>query len=52
MLNIAESFFGTLEEEGLTECLREAGFTHKNTKREDLPNGKALVRLDYKEERA
>lgn len=37
-----------MEEDGLTECLREAGFTHINTKKEDLPNGKALVRLDFK----
>lgn len=39
-----------MEEDGLTECLKEAGFALMSTKREDLPNGKALVRLDFKEE--
>lgn len=38
-----------MEEDALKECLKEAGFTHMCTKREDLPNGKALVRLDFKE---
>ena len=37
-----------MEEHALKECLKEAGFTHTGTKREDLPNGKALVRLDFK----
>ena len=38
-----------MEEDSLKECLKEAGFTHTGTKKEDLPNGKALVRLDFKE---
>lgn len=38
-----------MDEDALKECLKEAGFTHTGTKREDLPNGKALVRLDFKE---
>ena len=38
-----------MEEDALKECLKEAGFTHTGTKREDLPNGKAFVRLDFKE---
>lgn len=37
-----------MEEDGLKECLRKAGFMHIGTKREELPNGKALVRLDFK----
>ncbi len=37
-----------MDEDALKECLKEAGFSHTGTKREDLPNGKALVRLDFK----
>lgn len=37
-----------MDEDALKECLNEAGFSHTDTKREDLPNGKALVRLDFK----
>ncbi|MCR5341276.1 MAG: class I SAM-dependent methyltransferase [Saccharofermentans sp.] len=37
-----------MDEDALKECLNEAGFSHTGTKREDLPNGKALVRLDFK----
>jgi len=39
-----------MEEKELTECLKEAGYSLIGTDREDLPNGKALVRLDYKKD--
>ena len=39
-----------MEEQALTDCLKEAGFKAGGSFREDLPNGKALVRLDYKKD--
>ena len=39
-----------MEENELTECLKKAGYSLKGSEREDLPNGKALVRLDYKKD--
>ena len=39
-----------MEENKLTGCLKEAGYSLTGTVREDLPNGKALVRLDYKKD--
>ena len=37
-----------MEEAALTECLKTAGFEKILTERDDLPNGKALLRLDYR----
>jgi len=37
-----------MEDGALTECLKAAGFEKILTEREDLPNGKALLRLDYR----
>ena len=39
-----------MEEQALTGCLKEIGYEFIRTSREDLPNGKALVRLDYKKD--
>ena len=39
-----------MEEQALTDCLKAAGFKAVGSEREDLPNGKALVRLDYKKD--
>ena len=39
-----------MEEHALTDCLKEAGFKAAGSFREDLPNGKALVRLDFKKD--
>lgn len=39
-----------MEEQALTDCLKAAGFKVIGSVREDLPNGKALVRLDYKKD--
>ena len=36
-----------MEEQSLSECLKEAGYSFRSSEREDLPNGKALLRLDY-----
>ena len=37
-----------MEDGALTECMTAAGFEKILTEREDLPNGKALLRLDYR----
>ena len=37
-----------MEEAALTECLKTVGFEKILTERDDLPNGKALIRLDYR----
>lgn len=39
-----------MEEQAMTECLKEIGYKNTGSFRDDLPNGKALVRLDYKKE--
>ena len=39
-----------MEEQAMTECLKEIGYKKTGSFRDDLPNGKALVRLDYKKE--
>ena len=39
-----------MEENELAECLKDAGYSLTRTLREDLPNGKALVRLDFKKD--
>ena len=39
-----------MEENEMTDCLKQAGYSFTGTVREDLPNGKALVRLDYKKD--
>ena len=36
-----------MEEQALSECLKQAGYSFSSSEREALPNGKALVRLDY-----
>ena len=36
-----------MEEQALTDCLKQAGYSFSSSEKEDLPNGKALVRLDY-----
>jgi RimJ/RimL family protein N-acetyltransferase len=40
-----------MEENELAECLDEIGYVKTGTEREDLPNGKAFVRLDFKKQR-
>jgi len=37
-----------MEEEALSVCLKNAGFEKILKEQDDLPNGKALVRLDYR----
>ena len=39
-----------MEKEELNNCLKEAGYTFTGSSRENLPNGKALLRLDYTKE--
>ena len=39
-----------MEEQAMTECLKETGYKNTGSFRDDLPNGKALVRLDYKKD--
>ena len=39
-----------MEEQALTDCLKDAGFKAAGSFGEDLPNGKALVRLDFKKD--
>ena len=39
-----------MEEQAMTECLKEIGYRNTGSFRDDLPNGKALVRLDYKKD--
>lgn len=36
-----------MEEQKLIRCLKETGYTLSFMEREDLPNGKALMRLDF-----
>lgn len=37
-----------MEDGAMTECMKTAGFEKILTEQEDLPNGKALLRLDYR----
>ena len=37
-----------MEDGALTQCMKAAGFEKILTEQEDLPNGKALLRLDYR----
>ncbi len=37
-----------MEDGAMTECMKAAGFEKILTEQEDLPNGKALLRLDYR----
>lgn len=39
-----------MEKEELNNCLKEAGYAFTGSSRENLPNGKALLRLDYTKE--
>lgn len=39
-----------MEKEELNNCLKEAGYAFTCSSRENLPNGKALLRLDYTKE--
>ena len=39
-----------MEENALSNCLKEAGYVFTSSDREDLPNGKALLKLDYVKE--